>query len=176
MRRLVLTALLTLALVPAAPALAAGGGGAKVIRDCTDDGVLEGHYTQAQLKAALGSIPSDVDEYTNCREVIHAAYVNGGRGGTGTFGGFGSGNNGNPLATATPAERAAVAKAAKTGGGPVSLGEAGVIRPGAVGRHVSAGVSDVPGPILVAAIALLLALTALGIPSVRNRVLARRTG
>jgi hypothetical protein len=172
MRRLVLTILLTLSLVPAAPALA-GGGGAAVIRDCTDDGVLEGHYTQSQLKDALASIPSDVDEYTNCREVIHSAYVSGGRGG-GPFGGFGSGNTQDPLATATPAERAAVANAARNGGAPVRLGDVGLIQPGAVGRHVSAGVSDLPTPVLIAAIALLLAAAGTAVPPVRNRVLARR--
>lgn len=173
MRRLVLTLLLTLSLAPAAvpPALAANGG-AVVIRDCTDDGLLEGRYTQAQLKDALASIPSDVDEYTDCRDVIHSAYVNGG-GGSGAFGGFGSGNTGNPLATATPAERAAVARAARNGA-PVSLGAAGVIQPGAVGRHVSAGVSDLPTPVLIAAIALLLAAAATAAGPVRNRVLARR--
>src|SRR3954452_11872988 len=90
MRRL-LALLITLTLVPAATALA--GGGAAVIRDCTDDGVLQGHYTQRQLREALSSLPSDVDEYTNCRDVIRGAAFGGagggGKGGGGSeFGGF----------------------------------------------------------------------------------------
>src|SRR5919202_4358375 len=84
MRRLALLLTVLLALAPVAPAVARRSAADRVIRDCTDDGRLEGHYTQAQLKAALNSIPTDVDEYTNCRDVIHAAYVAGGSGGTGS--------------------------------------------------------------------------------------------
>src|SRR3954468_16383394 len=113
MRRL-LALLITFTLVPAATAFA--GGGAKVIRDCTDDGVLQGRYTQKQLRDALASIPTDVDEYTNCRDVIRRAAFAGGGGGKGGSSGGGSGgefggfkpSKGDPLKTATPQERAAV--------------------------------------------------------------------
>src|SRR4051812_40273362 len=128
MRRL-LALLITFTLVPAATALA--GGGAKVIRDCTDDGVLQGHYTQKQLRDALASIPTDVDEYTNCRDVIRRAAFTGGGGGRGggggnaggEFGGF-KGGDADPLKTATPQERAAVSQATKQGGQPLQLEDA----------------------------------------------------
>src|SRR6476659_3571651 len=122
MRRL-LALLITLSLVPAATAFAGGGA---VIRDCTDDGVLEGHYTQRQLRDALASIPSDVDEYTNCRDVIRRAAFGGagsGKGGSGggsaggEFGGFKPPATGaDPLQGASTAERAAVSKATEQGG------------------------------------------------------------
>src|SRR3954451_21884844 len=125
MRRL-LALLITLMLVPAATALASGG---KVVRDCTDDGVLQGHYSQKDLRDALASIPSDVDEYTNCRDVIRRAAF-GGAGGKGSGGGGGNAggefggcksntpSGGPPPQGATPAEKAAVSKAAKEGGTP----------------------------------------------------------
>src|SRR5206468_12462515 len=100
MRRLLVTLTLTFALLPSASALASGSA---VIRDCTDDGRLEGHYSQRDLRDALASIPSDVDEYTNCRDVIRRAAFNGaggsggggaGRGGRGAGGSGGGGKGG----------------------------------------------------------------------------------
>ena len=119
MRRPLVTLTLMFALL--APAVAHAGGSA-VIRDCTDDGRLEGHYTQADLRDALNSIPSDVDEYTNCRDIIRRAAFSAGAGGGGKNGGGrpgaagsggGSGGGGAaggcPVTTAssTPARRAA---------------------------------------------------------------------
>ena len=48
---------------------------ADVINDCTDDEVLQGHYTQRELRAALAGLDADIDEYTNCRDVIRAAQL-----------------------------------------------------------------------------------------------------
>src|SRR3954454_14625152 len=136
MRRLLATLTLLCALTPSV-ALADGG---KVIRDCTDDGRLQGKYTQRDLRDALSSLPSDIDEYTNCRDVIRRAAFGGagtsgggGKGGSGgssdggagapggEFGGFGDGGSGgagatgapdrDPAASATPAERAALERA-----------------------------------------------------------------
>src|SRR3954469_23509912 len=87
MRRL-LPLLIALLLLPTAAALASGG---KVIRDCTDDGRLQGHYSQKDLRDALSSLPSDIDEYTDCRDVIRRAAF-GGAGGSG--GGKGGSNGG----------------------------------------------------------------------------------
>src|SRR3954468_21778865 len=134
MRRL-LPLLIALFLLPTAAAFASGG---KVIRDCTDDGRLQGHYSQKDLRDALSSMPSDIDEYTDCRDVIRRAAFGGagssggGKGGSGgggggnsgggEFGGFGdsggssSGGSGgssggaqpDPVASASPAERRAL--------------------------------------------------------------------
>src|SRR3954447_23632902 len=121
MRRL-LAFVIAFSLVPAATALASGGA---VVRDCTDDGVLQGHYSQHDLRDALASIPSDVDEYTNCRDVIRRAAFGGAGGGSGGSGGGSAGgevgglpspSGPDPLAGASTAERAAVSKAAKEGG------------------------------------------------------------
>src|SRR3954465_4866007 len=87
MRRL-LPLLIAVFLLPTAAAFASGG---KVIRDCTDDGRLQGHYSQKDLRDALSSLPSDIDEYPDCRDVIRRAAF-GGAGGSG--GGKGGSNGG----------------------------------------------------------------------------------
>jgi hypothetical protein len=43
-----------------------------VFRDCTEDGKLNGRYTREELDEAEDELPSDVDEYTDCRSVIRA--------------------------------------------------------------------------------------------------------
>ena len=61
-----------LALATAAPALASP---ASVIRDCSEDGILNGKYSQSELDGALEQLPSDLDEYTDCRAVIRRAQL-----------------------------------------------------------------------------------------------------
>ena len=74
---LVLIAVLLLGLPAAARA-----SGADVIRDCAQDGKLDKHYTQKELQQAEQNLPSDIDEYTDCRQAIRTA-MNGGSGSTG---------------------------------------------------------------------------------------------
>jgi hypothetical protein len=60
-------ALATAAAAPASPT--------SVIRDCSEDGVLNGKYSQSELDGALEQLPSDLDEYTDCRSVIRRAQL-----------------------------------------------------------------------------------------------------
>jgi hypothetical protein len=53
-----------------------------VIKDCAQDGKLDKHYSQRELRKAEQNLPSDIDEYTDCRSVIRAA-MGGGSGSTG---------------------------------------------------------------------------------------------
>ena len=46
-----------------------------MIRDCSEDGVLNGKYSQSELDGALEQLPSDLDEYTDCRSVIRRAQL-----------------------------------------------------------------------------------------------------
>ena len=85
-RRLALAVVVCLvALLPTAPALASTR--AKIISDCADDGVLEGHYSPSQLRDAAQHLPSDVAEYTDCASLLQraeaAAPAGGGDGGGG---------------------------------------------------------------------------------------------
>lgn len=67
---------------------AAHASGSAVIRDCADDGKLDKHYSQKDLQDAERNLPSDIDEYTDCRSVIRAAL----HGGSGNPGGPGPAN------------------------------------------------------------------------------------
>src|SRR2546423_15018920 len=54
-------------------AVPAFGSAKDVIKDCSEDGVLNGHYSHSELAKALAQLPSDIDEYTDCRAVIRSA-------------------------------------------------------------------------------------------------------
>jgi hypothetical protein len=193
MKRLPLLAILPvlLLLVPAAPAHAA-----TLLDDC-QDGRIDGTYSQEDYRRALRNIPSDFDQYTDCRRVIRRAQLaaagggsDGGAEGGGGAGGAGGGSGGaagggtsteaptsalraDPLESATPQERRAFEQATTGGGGPVRVGQAAV-RPGATGSGASAG--DVPGPLLALLALLAIAGLAYGAAATRARVLARRAG
>src|SRR3954447_24323181 len=99
MRRIILPALLA-ALALAPPAHAAGGSTTEIIRDCFDDSVLQGHYTVSELRKARANLPTDVDEYSDCRDVLSRAIAaqtqssGGGSPGGPTGGGTGTGTGG----------------------------------------------------------------------------------
>jgi hypothetical protein len=174
MRRLLITAVLGCLLLPAA----AWASGDAVIRDCTDDGVLQKHYSQQDYKDALANLPTDVDEYTDCRDVIKRAQVGGtgGSGGSGTPGaGTGAPANGDPLAGASPAERAAI-DAARTSGAakPINVGGK-LVQPGKLGIGGLGSPTELPGSLIAVLVALGLAAVAAAATYVRNRVIARRS-
>ena len=43
--------------------------------DCNTHAALTQHYTVAQLRNALATMPADVNEYTNCHDVIQRALL-----------------------------------------------------------------------------------------------------
>ncbi|MFN8204803.1 MAG: hypothetical protein U0S48_19780 [Solirubrobacteraceae bacterium] len=185
------TLLLTLLLV-LLPAAAAHASAAQVIRDCTDDGVLSGSYSQKELRTALANLPSDVDEYTNCRDVIRAAQLRGG-GGSATGGGTGG-----PSATGggtTPSGAGGTgggATAPKTGSSPGAFGgfsgypadpvnsataqeRRAVDEAQAVPvENTAVAAAALPTPLIVALALGALGLLILGALDLRRRVVARR--
>jgi hypothetical protein len=196
MKRLSLLAILPVLLLlgPAAPAHAAS-----LLDDC-QDGRIDGTYSQADFRRALRNIPSDFDQYTDCRRVIRRAQLaaagggsnaggadGGGAAGAGGPGGRSGGAAGggtsteaptsalrpDPLESATPDERRAFEQATTGGGRPVRVGQAAV-RPGATGADAAAG--DIPGPLLALLALLAVAGLAYGAAVTRARVLARRAG
>lgn len=193
--RIAIALALLLALVMPAAAQASGSD---VVRDCLDDGRLSKHYTAKELRDALDHLPTDADEYSDCRDVIRRAQLAGaGSGGSGSGGGgksgagggssAGSGGDGgagtsaapppgvtqDPLSTATPQERSSYAKAVAAGAAPVEL-DGRPIGPATLGGAESSSLSDLPTPLLV--VLALLALGALGAGgvAVHNLVLDRR--
>jgi hypothetical protein len=174
MRRLLITAVLGCLLLPAA----AWASGDAVIKDCTDDGVIQGHYSQQDYKDALNNLPTDVDEYTDCRDVIKRAQTGGTGGGPGA-GGPGSGGHtpagGDPLASATPAEKAALAAAQANGGSkPVEIGGK-LVQPGKLGFGGLGSPTTLPASLIAVLVALGIAAAAAGAMYLRNRVIARRS-
>jgi hypothetical protein len=49
--------------------------GNAIVKACLSTGRLTRHYTKAQLRAALASIPASVKQYTNCPNVIGHALL-----------------------------------------------------------------------------------------------------
>jgi hypothetical protein len=83
-RQIRTTSVVAVVLLLGLPA-AAFASSADVIRDCAQDGRLDKSYSQRELRDAEHDLPSDIDEYTDCRATIRAAMG----GGTGSRGGPG---------------------------------------------------------------------------------------
>ena len=199
LRRLILLCTAFALLAPAS-ALA---DGSSVIKDCTDDGRLSKRYQQSEYRDALANLPTDVDEYTDCRDVIRNAQLGaaggggtsggaaggaGGGGATGSVGGGfsgtgGTGADGAPgpnnaeeaLATATPQEREAVEAGRTAGAKAVRIGDQ-VVEPGALGFGSVGAVNGLPASLVIVLVLLALALGAGGAQLARKLVLERRLG
>jgi hypothetical protein len=166
-RLLVLAALAVFAL----PATAMAN---PVVADCNDDGKLDEPYTNAQLRKALDNIPTDIDEYTNCREIISGAITGGSdKGGNRPT----QGADGSPLPPEEHAARtkdnedlAAITADPETNPPSVKVGEEEV-EPGSNGLFDLASASnDLPVPLLVALIALGLVAVIGGLVAMRERI------
>jgi hypothetical protein len=162
-----------LALLVAAPTAFADSTRSKILREC-QDGRLTGNYTSRQIRDALNNIPDDVDQYSDCRDVLRGALLNqagssgsgggggetGGTGGGGT-GGSGGGNGGAPLTPSTDADRKALQGAVTGGGQPLEV----------AGRKVTPGKglrNDLPTTLIVVLILLAVATVAALAPYVRR--------
>jgi hypothetical protein len=143
-------------------------GSGDVIRDCSEDGALDRHYSQKELSGALDQLPSDLDEYTDCRTVIRQAQIEGakGKGGRGLRGAVSRVDHGAPI---TAGERRQIEEAARGSTGPVNI-DGKPIRPGATGAASAAGLgTDMPTPVLIALIMLgLLTLSGAGLATKRR--------
>jgi hypothetical protein len=180
MPKLLLVMVLTL--LVAAPAAMAGTR-ADIVADCFDDGRLDGNYTASQIRDARNNLPADVDQYSDCRDVLSRALGGSGSNDTGAAGGAVGG--GGPLEPLTPAgpdeQRALDAAAAEGGDEPIQVGD-GTVVPGASGFAAGAARSEIPGTLLAALILLAAAALAAAtpyarrtaLPYVRQRVLRRR--
>lgn len=200
MRRIAALISLSLLCLLAAPVAGLAAGSDAVLRDCVD-GQIDGSYTTSELQQARGRIPSDIDEYSDCRGAIDAARTDnagsggpGGGGATGATPGGGGGSSGGgsgtsagsaPASDATtapadaqnPGEQAAVAAATKGGGDPVRLGPGAIVTPGATGLPTDAALRrPVPDALLV--VLILLGTVALvgAVLATRARVVTRRLG
>jgi hypothetical protein len=152
----------------------------QILRDCADDGVLQGNYSPSELRKARQNIPTDTDEYTDCRDVLARAAVagvagSGGPGGSGGLSGAGlPGSDGLPPADPhTPEGRQVVGEASrKPPPGPMTIDGRSVI-PGTASLAANGVRNDLPTGVLVALILLGACALATLLPPVRRVVVAR---
>ena len=167
-RHLLLPALALLGLcLPAT----AGATPKQVIRDCVDDGQLSRKYSNSDLRKARDNLPSDLDEYSDCREVISAAIKRGpGPNAGGSPGGPGGGANQPSAVDAANFANSADEQAARakdqqdldaiTGSGEPPTVDVGgeTVTPGKNGLFdLASAANQLPMPLLLSLIALGLA-------------------
>lgn len=183
MRRTLMLALLALFLLTA-PASASIRS--KIIADCTDDGILQGTYTSAQLRDARKHLPSDVAEYSDCADVLRRAELPSNGGAAGASGSTAPGvssapgeptaNGGAPtipLTPDTPQDQAAIAQSANAPDTPVKVGGQNLLA-GAAPLREGYRANGLPDSLKVALVLLALAGIALSLPPVRRRLSALR--
>jgi hypothetical protein len=149
---------------------------ASALTDCVRDNDLDRHYSNSELQKALDNLPTDSDEYGNCREILAGAITSGSDKGGGRP--SETGPNGEPLSAKEHAQRnkdnADLAALAGDNGDPrtpsVDVGGE-TVEPGDNGLFDLASASnDLPTPLLVALIALaLLAVTGM-LVALRGRI------
>jgi hypothetical protein len=151
------------------PLVASAGAdvGTKIIERCTHGKSLSG-FSQQAYRRALQELPTEVEEYSDCANLIRRAQLAaaGGRGGLGGGGG-GSSASATPL---SPSERGALKRVPKTGSSPLRVGGQ-LVHPGVV--HASA-LSSLPDPLLAILAFLLACALALSGRSIQNGVRAYR--
>lgn len=147
---------------------------ANPIRDCNTDGDLDKQYSNGQLRKALDNLPTDLDEYSNCREILSGAITSGSdKGGNRPT----AGADGSALPAEEHAARAqdtedlaAITADPEKSPPSVQVGDERV-EPGSNGLFDLASASnDLPVPLLVALIALALVALIGGLVAMRERI------
>jgi hypothetical protein len=176
-RLLTLSGLILLLAAPTASA----GVREKILREC-QDGRISGNYTPAQLRDARKHIPTDIDEYSDCRDVLARAALSGRSTGNGGGGGGGTaapggvlpgGGDGNRVVANGTAEEKDLVDALKSAPKGADVGGEHLV-PGASGLAADAARHGLPTSLLTALILIGLCALAAAAPAVRRRVIARR--
>ena len=170
-----------LLLFVAVPATAYAGTREKIVADCYDDGKLDGNYSPSEIRDARNNLPADIDQYSDCRDVLARALggsgdkaLGGGAGGGALGGGGGGAGPAQDLTPNGPQEQQELEQAAIGGGDqPIQVGSTTVV-PGAAGLASDATKNAMPVTVLVALILLGLVAIAGAVPYVRRRLHARR--
>jgi hypothetical protein len=152
----------------ALPARASSGA---VIRDCSEDGILDRKYSQKELSGALDRLPSDIDEYTDCRGVIRRAQLSGARdGGRGGHRDDGALRGVDVTTPPTADEQREIDEAIGSRSGTVDVGGR-PIRPGATGApFAAAGLgTDLPTPVLLLLFLVAASMAAAGALAAQRR-------
>jgi hypothetical protein len=164
-----------------------------VIRDCSKNGKLSHPYPPSLIRKAREQLPADIDEYTDCRDLL-ATPTSSGSGGSDNSGGGGgsdqsgaggggsgaggSGGGSGATTSATPAAPPAPPSPAELkqldaarqgdGGEPVSVGGSPVT-PGTAGMTTGAVSNGLPSTLLIVLILLAVLVAVAGGPLLRGR-------
>lgn len=173
MSRVSYRSILAVALIALTVPAAAQASGFDVIRDCAKDGRLDGNYSNAELREARDNLPSDLDEYSDCREVINGAITSGSDRGGGRDGGSGAGGSGGsgPGGEAARARDAAALDRLTDQRGKPTLNVGGTnVKPGDNGLFdLASATNGLPLPLLLALIAVLLIAAGGGVVALSRR-------
>jgi hypothetical protein len=159
-------------LTTAAPALA--GTREKILQEC-QDGRLSGDFTAKEIRDARNNIPTDIDQYSDCRDVLARALASraggGGGGASGGGGGLGGAGGGSgPLLTpSSEADNKAIQTAQASGDEPVKIGESAVA-PGVAGLAAGAPRTGLPAGIIAVLVLLGIGALAAAAPVLRGRL------
>jgi hypothetical protein len=167
LRHLLIIGALSVLALPA-PAFASAD---QVIRDCAFDGKLDHHYSNADLRRARNKLPSDLAEYSDCRDVIASAITGGSdRGGAAGSPGIGATNPAGEQA-AQAADQASLNSMAGAKDKP-SLDVGGQsLHPDSSGFfNLGSSANQVPLPLLIALTLLCALALASGLTSFRERL------
>jgi hypothetical protein len=145
---------LALSLLVLLATAASADTGAKIIERCTHGQSLSG-FSQKDYRRALAELPTEVEEYSDCGNLIRRAQL------AAAGGGSGGGGSGPPITRLTPEEKIAVARAPKAGAEPFKVGK-DLVSPGVVHASVSSALSSLPDPLLAMLAFLLACAVALG--------------
>jgi hypothetical protein len=156
-----------LAVLAASAPVASAANYHDAIRDCNDDGVLQGQYSRSTLRQARNHLPASLREYSDCADVLARALANAGKKG-GQGGGDATPALGDPSLTtgsgaiaSNPDQLNALKEKAKrstddrapagvtVGGAAVTPGTAGLSN-----KSLRASPNELPQPLLIALIAL----------------------
>ena len=144
----------------------------QVIRDCARDGKLDHNYSNSDLRKARNNLPSDLDEYSDCRDVIASAIKGGSNRGLGAGSpGVGATDPAGEAAAQAQDQNDLAAVAAGKGEKP-SVNVGGTqLQPDSSGFfNVGGAANEVPLPLLLALILLSLFALASALGAVRDRV------
>jgi hypothetical protein len=166
---------LALALFFALASPAGADVGATIISKCTHGESIAG-FSQQAYREALQELPTEVEEYSDCANLIRQAELGaaggGGGGAGGSFGGPASGRV-TPIPL-TPAESSAVNEARKAKAAPARV-DGALVQAGVVPVSVASALSSLPTPLLAILAFMLACALVLAGGALRNRVRAKRS-
>src|SRR5262245_442142 len=142
----------------------------QVIKDCARDGKLDSHTSNSELRRARNNLPADLDEYSDCRDVIASAIKGGSDKGLGA-GSPGVGATDPAGETAARAQDQADLAAVASGNGEKPTVDVGgtSLAPDSSGFFSLGGAANAV-PLLLALILLGLFALASGLGALRERV------